>query len=87
MLFSQILIGWFYARVHFNGSYEIVDKLRFSIDKNIDDSISISVFFLTPCHVTPFQGYLQRENVKVDFISSEKCEVGSNIIQTGLNYK
>ena len=63
------------------------DKLRFSIDKNVDDSISISVFFLTPCHVTPFQGYLQRENVKVDFISSEKCEVGSNIIQTGLNYK
>ena len=56
--------------IHCNGSYEIVDKLRFSINKNIDDSISISVFFLTPCHVTPFQGYLHRENVKFDFI---KC--------------
>ena len=66
---SQILIGWFYARVHFNGAYQVVDKLRDLVDKNRDSS----VYFLTPCHVTPFQGYLHRKEVKAEFL---KCHPG-----------
>lgn len=66
VLGSQILMGWFYARVHFNGAYAIIDELRVLVDKQPDSS----VFFLTPCHVTPFQGYLHREKVKMDFV---KC--------------
>lgn len=60
---SQVLIGWFYGRVHFNGAYEIVDKLR-------GMEALKSVYFLTENHVTPGEGYLHRPDVRVGFL---KC--------------
>lgn len=65
---SQLGIALFYGRAHYAGAYEIVDKLRDLVDKRPDEASS--VFFLTPCHVTPYQGYLHRDQVRADFV---KC--------------
>ena len=65
---SQVPISLFYGRAHYSGAYEIVDKLRDLVDTR--PANTSSVFFLTPCHVAPFQGYLNRDNVLSEFI---KC--------------
>lgn len=67
VIISNIFIGWFYSRFHYNGAYEIMDKMREIIGV---DSDGIKVYFLTPCHVLPFHGYLHREKVKMEFL---KC--------------
>ena len=69
MIASQVLLTVFYSRAHYGGAYEIVDKLRDLIDHR-GNANNESVFFLTPCHVTPFQGYLNRDFVLADFV---KC--------------
>lgn len=69
MISSQLGIALFYGRAHYAGVYEIVDKLRELVDKRRPDAEN-KVFFLTPCHVTPYQGYFNRDNVVVDFV---KC--------------
>lgn len=70
---SQLPIAWFYARVHFAGAYQIVDKLR----TRIDSSGARSAFFLTPCHVTPYMGYLNRPQVHLDFVKCHPRQVDS----------
>lgn len=66
VIISNILIGWFYARVHYKGAYEIMDKLNLSKGDG--------VYILTPCHVLPFKGYLHRTDIKADFL---KCHPGA----------
>jgi GPI mannosyltransferase 3 len=69
---SNILIAWFYSRVHYSGAYEILDKIN---DSARETGGSVSVFILTPCHVLPFKGYMHRIDIEMDFLKCHPAAV------------
>lgn len=73
VMVSQAIMAWFYGRVHFNGAYDIIDRLRVKLDA--DTSAHKSVYFLIENHVTPFQGYLHRSQVPSDFLKCHPRQV------------
>lgn len=72
VVLSQIPIAWFYSRIHFTGAYSIVDKLRTRVDQSKNRS---SAYFLVPCHVTPYLGYLHRDLKMHGFVKCHPKQV------------
>ena len=72
VVLSQIPIAWFYSQIHFTGSYSIVDKLRTRVDQSQNRG---SAYFLVPCHVTPYLGYLHRDLKMHGFVKCHPKQV------------
>ena len=67
MLLTNVGIGIYLARYHQSGVIRVMDHLREEADKGSLQGI----YFAMPCHSTPFQGYLHRPWVAMNFVTCE----------------
>lgn len=64
ILLSNVAFGVYLARFHQSGVIRVIEHLRTEVDRNN----VVGVYFVMPCHSTPFYGYLHR-NIPLSIVS------------------
>lgn len=66
LLVSNLAVGFYFARYHQSGVTRVMDYVR----TEVDEGRAKGVYFIMPCHSTPFYGYLHR-NIPMHFLTCD----------------